>query len=298
MYNLLTTLNMRYLDIASISSTNKPILGFFDTITNLFYQENNKTVVENINEKRQTFKTSIKKSTSQKKQKNVKFSNNVKIYFIPSIDEFKESLPNTHLDFDNNEDHFIPLKHMEFVYELNNTTEYNEVNCKKETNNYNINTEKIHHLSRKKQNNQNLYYTTPVTTPITTPITRPTLANCSVCPQQVYINSLINKSFAEFEYKNETSFSKWGNITFTHPTIKALDQRIFERKNIPETHNMSDIVITEKPNSLPYFFNEFGFNNKIDLLQVSLPPPLFTHEIILQNEIPQMFKGLSCYRLL
>jgi len=229
----------------ALTSTSKPILFLFNIINTLVCPENNKTSIVNKEQR------SIEKSNHQKKQKNVKFSKNVKIYFIPPIDEFKECLPNMYWNFDNKEDIFIPLKHMEFVYELKNSTD-NNIPTKDER--------KI----------------------INSPAKKP------VSLQRPYIYSIINKNFAEFEYKNEIGFPAWSNITLTpvNPTKEV--------QNTPS----SSFVINEKPNSLPYFFNEFSFNDEKESLRIIPPPPLFLYETILQSEIPLMFKGLSCYRIL
>ena len=317
MYNLSTTLNMKYPTI-SLSSTSKPILCVFDIITNFFCQENNKPLVESV-KKQDSIYSPI---PPQKKQKNVKFSKNVKIYYIPPIEEFKECLPNMYWNFDRKEDIFIPLKHMDFVYELNNT------NVKTEP--YTAN--KLYYLPKetatcpenKKNTSEFSLSPPPPFTPIiqsqdrpatkfsvclqTPPPTLPTTPLPTTPTTPSTTNSIINKSFAGFEYKNDSGFPEWINITLTHPPIKANVNQInslphsysypYPSNEIQNPSATPNFVINQKPNSLPYFFNEFGFNDEIDSLRMSTTPPLFLYEIILQNEIPQMFKGLSCYRLL
>jgi len=259
--------------ISSASTTNKPFIFVFNIISTLFSRDKNANEKEN-------------SRPPQKKQKNVKFSQNVKIYFIPPIDDFKECLPNMYWNFDKKEDVFIPLKHMEFVYELNNLIE--------KTVDANTNEE---------PSASALPSALPPPPPpfVTTKFT--------VCLHPSNNHSLIDKN---------PKIPEWSNIKIITPTSANRQTHLHPSTPIPAPTRISstpipvhlrpstpipvhpNFIIDEKPNSLPYFFNEFDFNNEIysSLKMTTASPPPFLYEIVLQNEIPQMFKGLLCYRAL
>lgn len=102
----------------SITNKYKITTDIIKILYNFFYKEKTENIIN------------IKNSISSPK-KQVKFSENVEIRFIQTIDEFKEFLPDMYWNYDNKDDTFLPLKHMKFVYEL-------ELKNDKKNNNYNI----------------------------------------------------------------------------------------------------------------------------------------------------------------